>query len=120
MAAMQFAFFSTLNVSSASICTVLFFLAAYLLALSSSECQGIGWGARALPKVRFKCGLSHPPPLALSLALSLSFSSRHPLLRNSYVIKLEHCLSLVPPPFFSFRSPPLEASEGTHNLFSHF
>ncbi len=35
-----------------------------------------------------------PPP---SLSLSLSFSSRHPLLRNSYVIKLEHCLSLVPP-----------------------
>ena len=51
-------------------------------------------GKSLLPKVRFKCGLSHPPP---SLSLSLSFSSRHPLLRNSYVIKLEHCLSLVPP-----------------------
>jgi hypothetical protein len=74
MAAMQFAFFSTLNVSSASICTVLFFLAAYLLALSSSECQGIGWGARASPFFR-RCVSSVvcriPPPLSLSLFLSL-------------------------------------------------
>jgi hypothetical protein len=69
-------------------------------------------GKSLFPKVRFKCGLLHP----LSLSLSLSFSSRHPFLRNSYVIKLEHCLSLVPP-FLPLRNPPLEASEGTHNLF---